>query len=421
MFLHPTVSASKTKRQPIKRTNVIFVQKNGLFYISLPEKSVNGYVYPTEMVVDGDVVNRDSLYAALVNWFEELHIKVVDTYCIVSEDCLFQKILYPDAKTKTINEAERESFTDSTPYQRISYVKKVLKDGTHKIIVGNRDLFSVILHALEQNGLSVLGIFPEPSMIYEGSGVFYDGDDLGEKASKSIALYELKPAEEFSFDMLNRALTRKSLTQMTVSEAAQQPVDPIYAIWAILILIVVAAGIGYWQYAQVKQRKVYLAQERARLLQERQKQDASSAGVIPVSANNDSFVITQTPTPLQHSLHDSAQTATTSSNLDTNKIIRIQLLYSPEAQKLHEDVRTKLELSGSYLITSEIETPTSQTNKILIGPAISSAESTKLVDILKIIGVSAEVKQASIDEYDVVVELYFYNPTVPSPFATSTP
>lgn len=415
-----SVSGSKQKKQILKRTNVLFIQKTGLVCITLPDQNVNEFIFPTDVVADGDVINRESLHAALATWLESINVKAIDTLCVVAGNCLFEKIITPNPKTKAFSETELTAFTEAIPFQHITVVKKTYKDGSTKVLVANKDLLAAAAYAIEKSGLNLIGMYPEATSI--STEFTTPPDSVFEMARRNIALFTQKTAEDYSFNIVGvTKTTHKSITQMSVSEAAQQPINPLVAIFAVLLLVIMGVGVGYWQYNLGRQRQLKIARARAQA-RLAQKAQTSPEGMVEVGAEN------VTPTmgmPLSASgsaqISQTSVTPSPTGSTPEVKLIRLQLVYTSETQKLYENVRQSLERAGGYQISSQLGDVSSATNRVLVSSNITSAQSSVLAGLLSGAGISTETKQAVIDDFDVVIELASYNPTAPTLTASPTP
>jgi hypothetical protein len=371
------------KRQVVHK-NVVFIDKTKLTFVVLPDKSIKEYIYPQDMVMDGDVMKKDDFRNAFITWLSESGIKVADSICIVNKSAVFEKIITPDPKSRTTDVAGTTAFIESIPFQHVATVKKQLKDNSVKVLVANRDLLSSIYHGLEKSAYNMLGIFPELSLTTDNA-VQMQGIDIAEQAKRHLTLYTLKNTQQYIFDIFPHS--HKSLTQMSVSEAAQQGV-----------------GVWYMQYYQVRQGQIALARKRAQLLAEQQSvqtADSNPTDIKPVSA-----LVSETPVP--------TSSATESAELSpTPKLLRVQILYTTQAQKLFDDVYNKIRQAGKYQISNQISSRELGENRILFSPSLDTSSTVQITDLVTEVGVQATTKQAVIDGFDIVIELGLYSPVAP--------
>lgn len=400
---------SKTIKRQILHKNVVFIEKTKLSCVTLPDKTVREYVYPQDMVTDGDVMKKDEFRNAFVQWLADSHIKPADTICIVSAPALFERTIPPNPKTKTIDTNSLNVFIDSIPFQHLATVKKPTKDGSVKVIVANRDLLSGIYHGLEKSAFNVLGIFPELTLTTENPT---QAQDLVESAKKHLTVYSLKNAQQYIFDIFPH--THRSLTQMSVSEAAQQPVQPWVVVAVVLLLVGGGVGVWYMQYYQVRQNQMALAKKRAQLLAEQQavQTDDNGTGIVPVSAGD-------TGIPSEASPPGSLSLTQTTAATPTPHLLRVQIVYTTNAQKLFDDVYNKLRQTGEYQISNQMSNRTIEENSILLAPTLDTENTARISSFIDELGITTTTKEATIDGFDVVIELGVYSPSAPSPAEVS--
>jgi hypothetical protein len=401
----------KTIRHQIVHKNVVFIGKTKLVCVILPDKIVKEYVYPPDMVMDGDVLKKDDFRNAFVQWITEAGLKAADTICITNISAIFEKTISPDPKNKSTDTASISAFIDSSPFQHVATVKKQTKEKGVKVIVANRDLLSSIYHGLEKSACNMLGIYPE--LILIADTITPDQNvDIVERAKKHLTMYTLKNNQQYVFDIFPH--THKSLAQMSVVEAAQQPVQPWVVVVVVLMLIGGGVGIWYMQYFQVRQTQIALARKRAQLLAEQQSVQTSDPGktnMVPVAANNP-------VTPTQ-----GAPIATASATLSpTPQPLRVQIIYTSRTQKLFDDMYNKLRQTGLYQISNQMSTRDIQENKILVASSLDTSVTARMNETAREVGIQATTKQATIDGFDIVIELGIYSPVAPiEPSPSPTP
>lgn len=404
---------SQTIKRQVVHKNVLFIDKTKLTCVVLPDKSVKEYVYPLDMVMDGDVMRKDDFRNAFVQWLVESGIKVTDTICIVNSSAVFTKTIPPDPKNKTTDIAAINSFIDIVPFQHVATFKQQLKDNSVKVVVANKDLLLSIFHGLEKSANNMLGIFPELILTTDSSAVSQDYD-IAEKAKKHLALYTLKNSQQYIFDIFPHA--HKSLTQMSVAEAARQPVQPWVVVAVVALLIAGGGGVWYMQYYQVRQTQIALARKRAQLLAEQQSvqtADTEAQKMVPVSAvDTSSSSAAIVPTS---SASESATLTTTNipSQSPTSQLLRVQIVYNNQTQKLFDDIYNKLRQTGQYQISNQSSGRDIEENTVLLSPTLDTKATAQITDLIKEAGIQSNTKQATIDGFDVVIELGIYSPVAP--------
>lgn len=366
------------------------------------------------MVLDGDVINRDDLRTALSAWLVESTIKLAETLFVVDKSLIFDTTLTPDPRTKLVDLSIADSFIDSIPFQRMTIIKRPMKSGVVKVIATNKDLVSVIEHAFEKEGYEVLGMFPDLNVVSENinNAQF---EDVVEKAKRHLLIYTVKNAQQLAFSLT--PLQKKPLTQMSVSEAVQQPVQPGVAVAIVLILVVCAIGVGYWQYYEARQQQISISRKRIQLAMEKKKNtDATSTTPIHVAAKQ--------PTP---SAPTSKPLSSPPSSKDSSPSVEIratniQILYTSQTEKLYESIKTAMTKTNEYKVMGQMETRELTENRIFVAAYLDPDTVGKIVDTIRSAGVTATQKQATIEGYDVVVELGLYAPTAPTlPLGQITP
>ncbi len=395
-------------KQQTLHKNVLFIDKTKATCIILPDKVVKEYAYPQDMVMDGDVMKKDEFRNAFVKWVTESNIKVAETLCVVGMTALFEKVLTPNLRTKAVDANIISSFIESIPFQHVVTIRKVSKDGATTIIVANRDLLSSIYHGLEKAGFSVLGIFPELAPALENATPIRQGD-IVERAKKHIELYTLKNADQYMFELT--AHSHKSLTQMSVTEAAQQPVQPWVAVVVVILLVGGAVGIGYFQYFQARQEQVLLARKRTQLLAQQQlaaNEKPRVTGIALISASS-SATLTTNPTS-----SGSAQASPAAAVSENPALLRVQIVYTSQAQKLFDEIYNKLRQSGQYQINNQMTSRTILENRVLLSPSLEVEKITQLTTTVQEVGIQTISKQATLDGYDAVIELGIYSPSAPT-------
>lgn len=393
---------------------MLFIDKTSATFVILPDKVVKEYTYPQDMVMDGDVMKKDEFRNAFMKWVTDSNIKVSETLCIVGTTALFEKVLMPNLRTKAVDTNVISSFIDSIPFQHTVTMRKVSKDGSTTVIVANRDLISSIYHGLEKAGFSILGMFPELAPALENATPIRQGDII-ERAKKHIELYTLKNADQHMFELTTHS--HKSLTQMSVTEAAQQPVQPWVAVMIVLLLVGGAVGIGYFQYFQARQEQILLARKRTQLLAQQQLaavEESGGTGITRISASSSatpSLLTSISPNPISSGSAEQSLVPTISTN---SALLRVQILYTSQAQKLFDDVYDRLRKSGQYQISNQVSSRSILENRVLVSPSLDAEQTTQLSTIVQETGIQTTSKQATIDGYDVVIELGSYSPSVPT-------
>lgn len=397
----------------------MLIEKLKLTCIVLPDKIIKEYVYPLDMVMDGDVMKKDDFRNAFIKWLADSAIKPADTICIINASALFEKTVPPDTKNKSVDTASISMFVESIPFQHVATVKRQAKDNSVQVMAANRDLLSSIYHGLEKSACNMIGIFPDLMLTTEGRSVGQDMD-IVEKARKNLVAYTQKNSQQYVFDIFPHS--HKPLTQMSVSEAAQQPVQPWVVVAVVASLIMGGVGIWYMQYFQVRQTQIALAKKRAQLLAEQQSvqtPQTEERGVTLVSATEPNTTLTP-PTAYATASVSATLAPTNTDNSATTKLLRVQIVYSAQTQKLFDDTYNKLRQKGLYQISNQMSAREMTENKILVSSSIATELIVKIADALKEVGVEASQKQATLDGFDVVIELGKYSPSAPN-LSVNTP
>lgn len=383
--------------------NIVFVDKAKLILVTLPDKTSREYIYPQDMVVDGDVIKRDEFRTSLAKWIEESHIKAVDTILIVSIKALFEKTLTPGRRARSVEPDLVNAFIDAIPLQHPTTIKRTEKTGAITVIAANRDLLTGVYLGFDKAGCNVVGVYPEDAPILDHATPIPQADII-ERARKQLTEHNTKGVLRHEFDILPQS--HRGLTQMSVTEAAQQPVQPWVAVMIVILLVVGAFGIGYFQYFQARQEQIAIARKRSQLLAQQQLVDKT--GPQPVSAN-----ITPGDTTSPHSAVVDALSPTNPPPAQP-VLRRVQIVYNDQTQKLFDDVYERLRKTGQYLISNQMTTRTLSENRALLAPSLDATSAAKIQEIVEGVGITTTRKEATIDDFDIVIELGNYTPTAPS-------
>jgi len=116
--------------------------------------------FPTTLVHDVDVKNRDSLHDLITSFIQNNKLVPAQLFFILSEAVCFTKdfpIVAPADALKI--EAETKEFIDAIPFS--SVVSKVYKTPTTIRVVGsNQDLIDTIFEAFENKGFGISALVP---------------------------------------------------------------------------------------------------------------------------------------------------------------------------------------------------------------------------------------------------------------------
>lgn len=402
----PFFKSNKTLPDRPHRRCVVFIGKTKVTAVTIPDKVVRDYVYPPDMVMDGDVLKREDFRAAVTKWIIDSQIRPADALCIVQESATFEKTFQPSSThTRILDQSTINTFIEAVPLQRVVVVRLPQKDYSTKVLVANRDLLSTIYHAFEKSAFSMLGIFPNLNLVLnESENPKGQSTDLIEETKKHFEFYALKSIHQPAFELDGKRPTH-SLPQINVAEAARQPVQPWVAVVIVLLLVLGAAGIWFFQYQSARQEQVAIARKRAQLIAAHQAAEQASEqeqqNMVPVSAIN---------TPLVEQTPPIGESATPAQS----KLIRVQIIYTQQTQKLFDDVYNKLRQVGAYQISNQMSTLPIAENKMFISPNFDVETTTRIIDLVQGVGVSAATQEAQVDEYDVVLQLGVYAPSAPS-------
>ncbi len=390
----------KSIKTAVKRISLCFVSRDGLIFVSFPDKSVKEFTFPQSAVSDADVLNKEEYRSAIFEWVHNSVLKISEIIFVVSENLLFSKEFESEKMGKSILQQETSSFIEVVPFQRVYLAKVTSGNGRSKIIVTNRDVVHVIVRAFESLGFTNIGIFPELSSVSDSADGITSENAI-DQARKHIDLYTLKKFSQNAFQSSLSSIS-KPVNQMSVGEAAQQPVSPAMAIIAVILVVGASLFLAYWNFEQTRQKDMLAIKKRIELLSAKTANNASSGENknVPekVSANN--VVPAETLAPKEDK---------------EKKMYKIQVLYTDDSLKLFEMLKASITTTYGYEVTGEVTSSVSSESRILMDqrtPKSVLEEVKKVMDSLKIVySSSTETKS---EDFNIVILLSPPKPIAPN-------
>lgn len=389
----------KSIKTAVRRISLCFISRNKLIFVSFPDKSVKEFSFPQGTVSDADVLNKEEYRSAVFEWVHNSVLKISEIIFVVSENLIFSKEFEADKIGKSIFQQETSSFIEVVPFQRVYLAKTSNSRGKSTIMITNRDVVHVIVRAFESVGFTNIGIYPELSLVSaSASGI--DSENVVDRARKHIDLYTLKAYSQNSFQASLSSISR-SASQMTVSEAVQQPISP--AIATIVVVIVVGASLllTYWNFEQTRQKDMLAIKKRIELLSTKTATSNSNLESKDkpetVSAKGESPTVT--PTPVK----------------ETKRVYKIQVLYTEDSLKLYEMLRASITTTYGYEVSGEVTSNVSTESRILMDqrtPKSVLDEVKKVMDALKIV-YSSSIDSKS-EDFNIVILLSPPKPIAPN-------
>ncbi len=404
-----------TIKQRGARSNVVFIEKTKLIVVVLPEKTIREFTYPQEMVTDGDVMKKDEFRTALAQWIDDSHIKPADTLCVVAVSAIFEKSLVPRTRSRGVDTQLVTAYIEAIPFQHVVTVKRTEKDGSVTVLVANRDLLVSVYQGFDKAGCNVTGVYPEIAPVLEHATPIIQGDAI-DRARKHLDYFGAKESAHQEFDVLPQ--DHRGLANMSVAEAAQQPVQPWVAVAIVMVLVAGAFGVGYFQYYQARQEQITLARKRTQLLAQQQSVDVKKDTQGPQQVSAHTTPPPQDSTPSATITQSASPSATTAISPTNTVLKRVQIVYTAEAQKLFDDVYNLVRQSGEYQISNQSTSREINVNRVLLAPGLDAETTAHITAIVESVGIETISKEAEIDGYDMVIELGVYTPSAPP---TSTP
>ncbi len=393
----------KSIKKAVKRIALCYIDRSKIVLVTYPDKVVKEFDFPKTTVSDGDVVNKEEYRAAISSWVHDSSLKVSDIIFVVSENLVFTKDFRPDGRMRQPMQESFNNFVEVVPYQRV-YVSKILsKDGSMRMIVTNRDIISVIMRAFETLGFMPLGAFPELSVMNDSMDSI-NSQNVIDLARKHIDILTLHQYTQNAFRISD--ISQKPITQMSVGEAAQQPINPFVAAAIVSLIMMLVLGVAYWRFEDMKKVEMVATQKRIEELVAKQNQmNKKEDTLVNVSANT------------------SAQTAvpTISPTVAVSKV-RVQVIYTPSSTRGFELVKSSITETYGYEVVGELTQNESVESRLLTNASTQESVIRNIQKILDSANVSTQnTTKTNIDGFDVVVTLGKITPTAPSPVVSTTP
>lgn len=388
----------KSIKKAVKRIALCYISRSKIMLVTYPDKVVKEFDFPKTTVSDGDVVNKEEYRTAIASWAHENSLKVSDMLFVISENLVFTKDIRPDGRMRQPPQEIINSFVEVVPYQRV-YVSKIInKDGTIRVIVTNRDIIYVIMRAFEALGFVSLGAFPELSVINNSMESINNQNTL-DLARKHIDILTLHQYSQNAFHTSD--VIQKPITQMSVSEAAKQPINPFVAAAIVSLIVVFVLGVAYWRFEDMRKAEMVATQKRIEELVAKQNQLNSRDSLTQVTANANTIPATPTVT--------------------TPKI-RIQVIYTSSSARGFELIKSSLTETYGYEVVGETTQNESIESRILTNTTTQDFVTRNIQRVLETANISmGGVSKTKVDDYDVVVTLGRIIPSAPIHTTSPTP
>lgn len=378
----------KSIKKAVKRIAMCFIDRDKILFVSFPDKVVKEFNFPQSAVSDSDVVNKEEYRSAVYEWVRDSSLKTSEILFVVSEHMVFSKDFRPNSRMKPPSQETLSSFVEVVPFQRVYISKTISKDNSVKMVVTNRDIVSVVMRAFETLNFVSVGVFPEFAILSD-SAETVTPQNFVDQARKHIDLLTLHPYAQSAF---NTSLEpqQKPLTQMSVSEAAQQPINPIVAVAIVLVMVGGAIYFIYWRFEQVRSAEIEATKKRIELLAAKQKTPSSTkTDFVPVAAI-------------------SQQTATTSATTTPQTVAKakVQIIYADSSARLYELVKSSIVATYGYEVVGELSPTTPTENRLLISEKTPDTTVESIRRVLSSANVNlSQSSKVSIDEFDMVITL----------------
>ncbi len=389
---------TKNITKATKRMAVCFVQRNKLIFMSFPDKTVKEFTFPQTAVADADVVNKEEYRRAVFEWTQGSAFRISDIMFLVSSELCFSKEIKNQTEKGhgSENETPISMFIDIVPYQHVFVAKNTTKDGTTQVVVSNKDLVLPLMHVFESIGFVTVGAFPELS-VFSSSVQPLDEARFSDDVYKQVELYSLHTYVQYAFHT-NADTHNKPITQMSVSEAAQQPINPLVAVVIVILMFGVGAYIMYWQFEQVRRDEMVATSKRIEKIAEQQAKLMNAQTSAPVLV---------------------AAPATVASNAATQKSVtatKVQIVYSEKTARVFDLVKASLVATYGYEVVGErSQSLPTGSNTLLSAKGTATQVRENVLKVLASVDIVPEVRESSVDGYAMVLTLTEYAPSAPSP------
>jgi hypothetical protein len=390
---------SRSIKKVIKRVAVCLISRDGLLLVTYPDKVIRETSFVSSAVADLDVVDKEELRLAISHWLKETTPKMSDIVFVASSSIVFTKDFAP-LRRGSISQEAINTFIELVPFQRTVTSRIANKDGSVRMCVSNRDIISTVVKTFEACGFTNLGVYPELCVTSTSQDAIVK-DNFIDQSRKHIDLLISPQYEQTAFKQVSN-IAHKSLTQMSVAEAARQPINPFVAVAIVIIMIGVTVFVIYWQYEQNKISEMAATRKRIELLVAKQNETKNN--------NKEDLALTKVSAISQI-------TPSPQSNSNNQKVVpKIQIVYSNSNQRLFDLLKSSISNTLKFEVYSQIASQDSTTTKILQGNNISSSDIDNLQKILSSVGIDGAIStKAEIENYDIVISL---GPIVPKALPT---
>ncbi|MEI7653436.1 MAG: hypothetical protein WCJ70_04160 [bacterium] len=242
-----TLTKKQAKKIEIIHQHVVIIDRDKCIIISYPEEHITMCQYPPSQVLDGDVIDRELFRGWMVKWVQTSGLKPTEVIYVVSPSICFKKDFTPETRTLT----GLSNFIDSVPFQKVVAVQLTTPHKT-KLLVTNRELLNGVTYSFDMGGFVKGAVFP-----YEAIADM-QLPQLGDATKNIIAIGRIfielatqKGHELFEFDV-DKVTEAPKRTVETVAELSRTEVNPMVAVVAVLVMMMMGGGVMYWQYASVR-------------------------------------------------------------------------------------------------------------------------------------------------------------------------
>ncbi len=405
MFGH-SKHPSDTKKV-IKHQHLVFIDRDQSTVISYPDELINRYVYPSQHVLDGDIIDREEFRNGMKKWLADSDIKPADVIYVVSPSISFEKEFVPDAKG-IVDFGQVTSFVDSVPFQKI-VTAKLQNVKTTQVIVTNKELLNGITFSFEEAGFKNIAVFPYKSL---GDAKINKTDDpikdVVEIGKLFLALVGQKNYQSKEFGIALTSANTIQFSQASIAQAANQEVNPMVAVVIIIIFVMIGGLVMYWRYSEVAQ----LQKEAAARL-------ASGRAAETATPPTTTAALEPTATIPPDDIADPTGTPSVTQVIDAT--IKIEILYTPETRTLAQELKTKVEALGYLVAINRITDVIDKENTIIYSTGLSQNIQARINDLMRTSGLTPNISSGTIADYSATIQLVKFIPAAPTPASTSTP
>jgi hypothetical protein len=383
----------------IQRNNVVFIDRDKVIVVVLPDERLYMCRYPDQFVIDGDVINREEFREWFAKWIRASGIMTADTVFVVLPTFSFQKDFGADP-LPAANSENTLGFIDSVPFQKVITAQYTNQNST-TIIAANKELLNGVTFSFESQGFKRLALFPYKA---QGDRKINKSDNpeknLVETAKMFIDVSRDKNHEVLEFGA-SLQMKQSSSSQASIAQVSQTEVNPMVAVVIVLLFMFVGGGIMYWQLTKAETRRVAVS--------------SPEKGLLPVNAS-----ATDEPPKQAEQPHSPISEATKSAELAQKKG-KIEVLYVEETQAAALNIKVKLEQLSYEVVTNRIASPENKTNHLIFTSVVAPNIRADIDSVLKTAALKLETKQGTLAEYVASMQLVKYIPSAPTPTRTPTP